>query len=409
MKWRCDCGNCFTTIWNTIRFDKIYACQDCRGVRSNVQLTQEFIEKECEKMGYKVLSKYKNNKISIIVRDKEGYMYYCTFNNLKNSNLQKFSKLNPYTLENIKLYIKLNNINVELLSDEYKDNRTKMLWRCSCGETFKANWSDFYSCNKHQCNKCGLIKMGLSGRVDKNFVKNKVEEMGYILLNEYTICDEHLHLLDNEGYKYHITWTNLRKKKPSRFHVENPFTIENVKHYMELNKMTCKLIDEEWHGNQYFMEFECECGEHFRTCWDNLTRQNKTLCDTCSSKSSSLERRVKFYLDEHNIKYLQEYSFDNLSYIHRLRFDFAIFDSNDNLCYLIEVQGLQHYQPVRFEEENNEVAEERYRKQVERDNLKREYCKEYNIPLLELKYDLFYNNSKKYINELNLFDLANRV
>lgn len=54
-------------------------------------------------------------------------------------------------------------------------------------------------------------------------------------------------------------------------------------------------------------------------------------------------------------------------------------------------------------------SERRFKEQVEKDNLKRKYCKENNIPLLELNYKLFKHNSKKYINELNLFDLAHRI
>lgn len=70
-----------------------------------------------------------------------------------------------------------------------------------------------------------------------------------------------------------------------------------------------------------------------------------------------------------------EYSFSNLKDKKQLRFDFAIFDNNNNLIKLIEFQGKQHYEINSF-----------YISPKEHDELKRKYCKEHNIELLEIPY-----------------------
>lgn len=60
-----------------------------------------------------------------------------------------------------------------------------------------------------------------------------------------------------------------------------------------------------------------------------------------------------------------------------LRFDFALL-SNNKVIGLVEYQGEQHYNPkVAWYSEDL----------VERDNRKKEYCKEHNIPLLYLTKD----------------------
>jgi hypothetical protein len=48
-----------------------------------------------------------------------------------------------------------------------------------------------------------------------------------------------------------------------------------------------------------------------------------------------------------NITYIEEYSFKGLNSENGrpLRFDFAVFDDNGDLDFLIEYQGIQHYQP----------------------------------------------------------------
>ena len=64
-----------------------------------------------------------------------------------------------------------------------------------------------------------------------------------------------------------------------------------------------------------------------------------------------------------------------------LKFDFAVLDSKENILYLIEYQGEQHYFPI-----EHFGGQERYEKQIKFDNLKREYCLKNNIPLLEISY-----------------------
>lgn len=62
--------------------------------------------------------------------------------------------------------------------------------------------------------------------------------------------------------------------------------------------------------------------------------------------------------------------------------DFAIFDSNNVLSHLIEIDGRQHsndYTPW----DNSETLEERQY----RDKLKNEYCKNHNIKLIRIPYE----------------------
>ena len=64
-------------------------------------------------------------------------------------------------------------------------------------------------------------------------------------------------------------------------------------------------------------------------------------------KSSRGEIKICDILDAAGLKYQEEYSFSDLvsSSGRPLRFDFAVFDDDDNLDFLIEYQGIQHYAP----------------------------------------------------------------
>jgi len=101
-------------------------------------------------------------------------------------------------------------------------------------------------------------------------------------------------------------------------------------------------------------------------------------CPICSSSKG--EKKIKSYLDEHNMEYKREYRISECRYIRPLPFDFALL-KNDNLLGLIEYQGRQHYTP------NSYFGGIKGFKVVQRnDNIKQKYCKENNIKLLIIPF-----------------------
>lgn len=83
------------------------------------------------------------------------------------------------------------------------------------------------------------------------------------------------------------------------------------------------------------------------------------------------------------IIYQQQYSFSELKGKERLlRFDFAIFNKNKDLKGLIEFQGQQHYFPIEHFGGEAKLEENQYY-----DSLKRDYCRQKSIPLLEISYN----------------------
>ena len=84
-----------------------------------------------------------------------------------------------------------------------------------------------------------------------------------------------------------------------------------------------------------------------------------------------------------NINFSKEYTFNDLKDKHLLRFDFAIFDNNDNLLHLVEYDGDQHF----ITHNSGWNNQENLKKIQIRDTLKNEYCKEKGIKLIRIRYD----------------------
>ena len=63
--------------------------------------------------------------------------------------------------------------------------------------------------------------------------------------------------------------------------------------------------------------------------------------------ASSMEVKIHNILTDYDVPFAEEYEFDDLiaSSGRHLRFDFAVFDDDGNLDFVIEYQGKQHYEP----------------------------------------------------------------
>ena len=97
-------------------------------------------------------------------------------------------------------------------------------------------------------------------------------------------------------------------------------------------------------------------------------------------KHNSKAKDVEIILDQLNIMYEKEKTFDDLKYKGKLRFDFYI--QKYNLC--IEFNGAQHYEYIEhFHKDESQFNEQRFK-----DYIKSEYCRSHDIHLIELPCSL---------------------
>ena len=131
---------------------------------------------------------------------------------------------------------------------------------------------------------------------------------------------------------------------------------------------------------------QCDCGQ-IKEVEGTLLRNG--LIRSCGCVKSWKEIEIARLLEENNIKYVREFSFDDLVSDNnkKLRFDFAVFYL-DYLVFLIEYQGEQHYN------QDNIWYDLKMQKH---DEMKKEYCKKHNIPLYILDKD---DNLSEFIKDL---------
>jgi very-short-patch-repair endonuclease len=92
------------------------------------------------------------------------------------------------------------------------------------------------------------------------------------------------------------------------------------------------------------------------------------------------------WLDEMNLNYNRQHSFDTCRYVNKLSFDFYLPDHN--IC--IEFDGKQHFKSIDWFGGDKEFI-----KNKERDKVKDDWCVNNNVGLLRIKYNQV--NKIKYI------------
>lgn len=102
----------------------------------------------------------------------------------------------------------------------------------------------------------------------------------------------------------------------------------------------------------------------------------KAGCNKCNSSRG--ETRIRTLFTRNNVKFEEQKKYKDCKNIKVLPFDFFIPEQN----ILIEYNGKQHYTPV-----NIFGGEKQFKIQQIRDDIKRTFCKDNNIKLIEIKYD----------------------
>lgn len=179
---QCECGNKYTTTWNHIYTANKIRCTKCgHKIREdNHRLSVDEVQQICSSKGYILLNKDFKRINSICVQDEYGYKYKTNLNNIKmGATPIKFHKRNPFTIENMCLYINENNIPVELVN---KSNRTVDVgndyldfYCSSCGNVFSATWSQITINQRYRCPDCVQIKSNLENIVEKYLIENNIQ------------------------------------------------------------------------------------------------------------------------------------------------------------------------------------------------------------------------------------------
>ena len=374
------------------------------------KLTYLEVKNTIEITGCKLIStEYINSKTKLEIECKCGNKFQASY--------EKFTrKINPKQQCNecgkkmtgdknrlkyseVKRYIE--SMGCELISQIYKEGQIPLEIRCkTCGEIYSVSFVVFKFKGKHECDSCVNKKLSDNYTLSYEFVKNKIENSIFsngcrLISKEYISNNTLLEIQCKCGNTFTTTLANFESNGKNQCNEcgENirqlktteatRFSYEYVKEFIETNS-ECKLISDTYINVETKLELQCGCGEHFRVSFKNFKKRYQRRCQSCTK--SRFELMVKDYLKSRNVKFKQEYRFDDCKDKNTLPFDFVILDDDSNILHLIECDGKQHFSPVQFGGISIERAELNFILTKQHDATKTDYCIDNNINLIRIPY-----------------------
>ena len=124
---------------------------------------------------------------------------------------------------------------------------------------------------------------------------------------------------------------------------------------------------------------QCSCGNLTEISGTHLIQGSSQSCGHVTSRG---EQEISNILQEFHVNYKTQITFEDLKSPKNsaLRFDFGVYNQ-DKLEYLIEYQGIQHFKNT------FQMTQDDFEYRCECDKIKKQYCSEKKIPLIEIRYD----------------------
>lgn len=210
----------------------------------------------------------------------------------------------------------------------------------------------------------------------KKYVKWTDDKIQFIV-NKYLTQEMNTYQLANHFGCSSDTISRRLKEQgitPRKFHED--LTGKRIGKLTVLNKS-------EQSGRRIYWDCICDCGKKITVKGDHLRQQNQLSCGCLTSKG---EEKIASILKENNIPFITQYKFKELVSEYNnvpYRFDFAILSEQNDLLYLIEFDGEQHYY---YQEGSKWNTLEKFNKRQLLDRKKNKYCLSNNIPLIRIPY-----------------------
>lgn len=274
---------------------------------------------------------------------------------------------------------------IEILG-EYKNKRTKVQARHICGYVWHTN--PYTLAQGHGCPRCA-----------NNQPKNReqfIEEVSREVGDEYEVLGEYInthtptlfrHTLC--GFEFLIApnaflhqGQRCPQERYDRAAEANRIPLQEVEFQVMLAEGESYKIIGNYQGVSKKASFvHQECGRQFDMA-PNRFLHDGTRCPHCfiEQNRSRGETVIADYLHRHGLEFQSEYQIRGCRNQRPLRFDFAVFRSENRIQCLIEYDGSHHSSP-KFP---NPL--ENFRRTLDNDAIKNEYCREHSIPLLRINH-----------------------
>lgn len=218
---------------------------------------------------------------------------------------------------------------------------------------------------------------------EENEIKEMLSISGYELIGKYNGMNEPTMIkhLDCEKAYDRRPSAILNSKKRCKYCTHRSYKKSQSEYVHEVSVKTNGeyTVVGDYTGNKNKVRLRHNiCGYEWESVATSILQGHG--CPKC--KESNGEKMICHILKKLEINFIREYRIKECRLKRPLPFDFALFKNNELFC-LIEYQGEQHYR-----KRKNALFNEKLSDRKRKDDIKRTFCKENNIKLIEIPYYL---------------------
>ena len=265
-----------------------------------------------------------------------------------------------------------------------------------CHKIIDVVYKDYvnYKDKKYTCKHCRQIKTSQNNLLKRqeylyNGIKDFCDDMGYILLTQKEditnsesrvnyICPKH-------GLHNAKAYSVLLGHGCNGCQYENNSKIlkNTINDVIDLGKsLEILILNPDEYIDYYEENLKCvcnKCGDIYVTSYQNLKQEKRLLCSKCAKSESRGETKIRLYLENHKIEFVQQKRFNDCRTKVPLPFDFYL----PSLNTIIEYDGEGHYYRVDFKGHD---GSDTFKRTIENDKIKNKYCEDNNIKIIRIPY-----------------------
>lgn len=281
------------------------------------------------------------------------------------------------------------------IEDLSKGSHANIEYKCDfCGKIITADYHNYTSRSNTEIDACSDCKgqknaiITLKRRQDNLYSKalEKCSELGYKLLSEKESITRNTSRIEYECPEHGVFDMRIAnllsgKKCPQCAidNAHNKFKLDVEEVVQRVEECGGKILNPEEYYNQdkKNLKIVCpNCGKVFLTSLKHYQQHGGQVCEECRKHRESIgEKKIRYYLEKHNISFNQGHWFPDCKDKNVLPFDFYLPDTNE----IIEFDGRQHFGSTTFFRHSQEMT-------PIHDEIKNKYCEDNGIGLLRIPY-----------------------
>lgn len=265
---------------------------------------------------------------------------------------------------------------LQVIEETSKRKNKSVVWKCQCecGNIEEFSTKELRNDGIIQCSNCGTNREPKSDLIKKDIIGQQFNNLLVLEKTEKRQCGKILYKCQCNCEKQTIIYVNCTDLQSG--HTKSCGCMKRKYNIGDIINNRQIIGIEESKNNRLYYKCKCLlCDREYLSLSYNL---QKTI--SCGCQKSLGEYNIITILEQNNIKYIKEYSFQNSYY----RYDFALLDNNNKIIRLIEFDGEQHYE--KNIKNTGWNTYEKYQYTLKNDIEKNILAHNNNIPLVRIPY-----------------------